>query len=491
MTSSDTDVIEVNSFRAFVYRPLGEDNSADKKVTLTVKIESKTNPNLFVTKNIDVTVKHLSRENINAQLDLMDRAKDNYASGLLGSNADAYSIIDNLSPYQEIVWNSDKSDVNFIRSHSDIQGNGIIIDTLPNWEEQEDWRLFRTSDKDLISNETLILNKTPDENKFVKINSVLTDETLGKYYSKFCNDKNYDVEALAKFKQLYKQPVSAYVMVIGADEYTEEFVLMPEDFKAQIFNAKLSSFKNEMDKPISVTFTLLGLDGATMIAKTTENSFTKGATVFDVFKKAVADNNMKYTSKGSYISSINGLAEKDYGGNSGWMYSVDGIFVNSYMNAQELSGGEDIVVMYVRNYQDANKLPDNNQTDDNSTPANDDNQNGNSTPGNNTSQNINSNQNSNNVNNPNDASGNKTNAAENNSVSPSQSTNNQTASTNKKNDNAVNSNPENDGNISKEPAVAENNNNHSNWKWIFISVVTALFLILIIILVVLKQRKSK
>lgn len=365
VTSSDTSVIEINSFRAYVYRPLGEDSSADKNITLTVKMESKQNPNLFVTKDISVTIKHLSREDINNALDLMDQAKTGYAAGLLGNNTDLYSVIDDLTPYKEIVWNHDKSGVDFVYRHSDIKGSGIIVDELPGWEEQEDWRLFCTSNKDLVSNETLILNQTPDEDTFVKINSVLTDEALGKYYTKFCNDKNYDAEALAKFRQLYKQPVSAYVMVVGAGGYTDSFAAMPETLKAASYSAKLSAFKTELDKPIRVTFTLLGLDGVPMISKTTEDSFTKGATVFDIFKKVLSDNNMFYVSKGSYISSINGLAEKDYGSSSGWMYTVGNVFVNSYMNAQELSGGEDIVVMYVRDYKDANKQLDNNNSNNN------------------------------------------------------------------------------------------------------------------------------
>lgn len=358
VSSSNTDVIEINGFRAYVYRPLGENSSCDKNVTLTVKIESKSNPNLYASKNITLTVKHLKREEINSALDLMDRAKTNYANGLLGSNSDTYSIIDNLTPYDEIVWNEEKSGVEFIYRHKDIKNNGIIVDELPGWQEQEDWRLFRTSNRDLISNETLILNQTPNEDTFVKINSVLTDEVFGKYYTKFQNDKNYDAESLAKFKQLYKQPVSAYVMAVGAGNYTEIFASMPAEFKESAFSARLSSFKKELDKPISVSFTLLGLNGETLIAKTQENAFTKGATVFDVFKKVLADNNITYAARGSYIYEVNGLKEFANGRNSGWMYTVGSVFVNSYMNAQELSGGEDIVVMYVTDYALANKKND-------------------------------------------------------------------------------------------------------------------------------------
>ena len=354
VTSSDTDVIEINSFRGYVYRPLGESSLADKKVTLTVRMTSKENPNLFVTKDIDVTVKHLTREEINAQLALMDKAKESYANGLLGDNTDIYSVIDSLSPYQEIVWNSDKSSVDFVRNYSDIQGTGIKVDELPDWESQEDWRLFHTSNKDLISNETLILNETPNDDSFVKVNSVLTDESLGKYYNKFKDAKDFDKEALAKFKQLYKQPVSAYLLVLGKNNYTSDYAEMSVETKAQLFSSKLDSFKQENDKPISVTFTMLGLDGKTLISKVKVNSFTKGATVFDVFKKMIADNNMFFSAVGSYVSSINNLSEKQYGPNSGWMYSVDGVFVNSYMNAQELYGNENIVVMYVRDYTKAN-----------------------------------------------------------------------------------------------------------------------------------------
>lgn len=350
VTSSDPEVIDVNGFRACVYRPLGEKASEDRPVTLQVKMESKTNPNFFVTKEIAVTVSHLDRAEINQALALMDRAKAGYAAGLLGANADTYSIIDNLTPYQEIVWNEDQSGVQYIYRYADRQNNGIVVDELPGWEEQEDWRLFHTSNKELLANETLLLEKTPAENTFVKVSSVLTDETFGKYYVKFQNSELYDAETLAKFKQLYKQPVSAYMMVVGAGNYTEAFVSMTPEQRAECCSKKLSEFKESLEAPISVSFTLLGMDGETIIARTEETSFTKGATVFDVFRKVLADHQIPYTAKGSYITSVNELSEYAYGDTSGWMYTVGGVFVNSYMNAQELSGGEDIVVKYVRDY---------------------------------------------------------------------------------------------------------------------------------------------
>lgn len=372
VTSSDTNVIDINSFRAYVYRPLGEDSSADKTVTLTVKMASKSNPNLFVTKNIPVTVKHLTRAEINRSLELMDRAKAGYARGLLGANTDTYSIIDDLTPYREIVWNTDFSDIDFIYRHADMKNTGILVDELPGWESQEDWRLFRTSDRDLLTNETLILNRTPEKDSFIKINSVLTDEVFGKYYAKFRQDASYDKEALEKFRQLYKQPVSAYMMAVGAGNYTEAFANMTLSAKTSLYKDALSTYKNETDKPIRVSFTLLGLDGAEIIPQTEETSFTKGATVFDVFRKVLAEHNIPYTAQGSYISSVNGLSEFAHGDNSGWMYTVGNVYVNSYMNAQELSGGEDIVVRYVTDYTLANtpkKDPDKNPGGDGTAPT--------------------------------------------------------------------------------------------------------------------------
>ena len=354
VTSNNTDVAEINGWRAYIYRPLGESAASDVTVTLTVKMESKTNPNLSVTKDIPVTVKHLTRAELNDALALMDAAKARYADGLLGNNTDVYSIIDDLNPYQEIVWNANGDDVEFIRSYAERRNNGIIVDTLPDWEAQEDWRLFRTSDKDLIANETLRLQQTPDEDTAIKIDSVLTDETFGKYYTKFKNSENYDAEALAKFEQLYKQPVSAYMVVTGDGNYTQYFAAKTTEEKAAIYEAPLAAFKQQVDKPITVTFTVLGLDGAAIVPKVTETSFTGGATVFDVFRKVLSEKGILYRAKGSYISSINGLSEFDYGSNSGWMYTVGKVFVNSYMNAQTLKGGEDIVVMYVRDYTLAN-----------------------------------------------------------------------------------------------------------------------------------------
>ena len=353
VTSSDPDTVDIKSYRANVFRPIGEDDSADKTVTLTVKLESRENPNLSAETTLTVTVKHLSRAELNAALKRMEAAKEAYAAGLLGSNSDRLSIIDDLTPYIQMVQNANGS-FTYIRSNKDAVADGILIDAIPGWENQEAWRAFRTSDSSVIAHETLLLGATPADNTFVKVESVLTDAQLGSYYDHVKDIEGYDAEALQKLAQLNKQPVSAWFMVVGQGKYTEDFAAMTEAEKEAAYADALRDAQQKAAEAITVTFTLVGLDGKVLIAKNTAEGVSKGDTVYSVFQKQLAAKGISYTAQGSYISAIDGLAEFDYGPNSGWMYSVGGVYVNSYMNAQVLNGGEDIVVRYVRDYTKAN-----------------------------------------------------------------------------------------------------------------------------------------
>lgn len=353
VTSSDPDTVDINSYRANVYRPIGEDASADKTVTLTVRLESRDNPNLFAETTLDVTVQHLSRAELNAALGRMEAAKEAYAAGLLGANADAWSVIDDLTPYVEMVQNEDGS-FSYIRSSRDAVADGVLIDAIPGWENQEAWRSFRTSDSSVLAHETLLLNTVPTDNAFVQVESVLTDAQLGGYYEHVKDIEGYDAEALVKLQQLQKQPVSAWFMVVGQGKYTEEFAAMTTAEREAACADALKAAQEQAAETITVTFTLLGPDDKVLIAKNTAEGVRKGDTVFSVFKKQLGENAIIYEARGSYVSMIAGIAEFDYGPNSGWMYSVGGVYVNSYMNAQTLSGGEDIVVRYVRDYTTAN-----------------------------------------------------------------------------------------------------------------------------------------
>ena len=79
----------------------------------------------------------------------------------------------------------------------------------------------------------------------------------------------------------------------------------------------------------------------------------KGDTVFDVLEAAAKENGitLKYQSK-SYIQAINGLAEKDCGGSSGWIYKVNGVKPNKSAPKYELADGDSIEWYYAMSPND-------------------------------------------------------------------------------------------------------------------------------------------
>lgn len=91
--------------------------------------------------------------------------------------------------------------------------------------------------------------------------------------------------------------------------------------------------------------------------------FEKGDTAFDILKKACAENhckaNCRYCKNGVqieytytpafdtyYIEGIHQLYEKDCGMQSGWMYSVNGVFPNVGSSSYTVKAGDKIVFAY-------------------------------------------------------------------------------------------------------------------------------------------------
>lgn len=89
-----------------------------------------------------------------------------------------------------------------------------------------------------------------------------------------------------------------------------------------------------------------------VILPTVTVSFTEGETVFDVLRRAceTAGIQLEYSWTPMYdtyyVEGINHLYEFDCGGESGWMYKVDGWFPNYGCSAYTLTGGESIVWCY-------------------------------------------------------------------------------------------------------------------------------------------------
>lgn len=76
-------------------------------------------------------------------------------------------------------------------------------------------------------------------------------------------------------------------------------------------------------------------------------TFNEGATVHDALCALGLSVNAHGSSYGTYVSAIGGLAEKQYGGTSGWMYSVNGTTPMTACSNYVLSNGDDVVWYYV------------------------------------------------------------------------------------------------------------------------------------------------
>ena len=76
-------------------------------------------------------------------------------------------------------------------------------------------------------------------------------------------------------------------------------------------------------------------------------TFNEGATPYDALCALGLSINARPSSYGTYVAAIGGLAEKEHGGTSGWMYSVNGITPNTACSNYVLSNGDTVVWYYV------------------------------------------------------------------------------------------------------------------------------------------------
>lgn len=76
-------------------------------------------------------------------------------------------------------------------------------------------------------------------------------------------------------------------------------------------------------------------------------TFNEGATPYDALCALGLSINAHGSSYGTYVAAIGGLAEKEHGGTSGWMYSVNGVTPNTACSNYVLSNGDNVVWYYV------------------------------------------------------------------------------------------------------------------------------------------------
>ncbi|MEA4893705.1 MAG: immunoglobulin-like domain-containing protein [Oscillospiraceae bacterium] len=322
ITSSNEDVIATsginNAARVYVYRPLP--GAEAETVTLTVTITEKAS-SISAQKSFDITVLPLTQGEINAEIALMAQVKANYFNGIKNANSSADQITGDLHAFQEAYLKD--GNPTFVYDYKDRMNHGIVPVAMDGWETLEQWRTFRSSNAAVISHENLLVTRQT-ESKAVTLTSYLSSETLGKYAEKYPTN--------ADFQKLYYQPVTASLIVRGTNPTSDTPVI----------------------EALSVSFTLQSAD-STWISKNTISGVAEGSTVFDLFTSVLRDNDYTFSARGSYIDTITTpggktLSELDAGGNSGWMYKVNGVIPSSYMAAYPLRNGDNVIVFFTKDF---------------------------------------------------------------------------------------------------------------------------------------------
>lgn len=212
VASSDENVVKVNGYRAYVYRPI---DGQDCDVTLTVTLARKDKATVKASITIDLTVRALDLADIDAEIALMEDVKASYADGIKGENTSIGSITKNMESFQEVYRDEATGDLVWVRDRADTADHGIVPDELDGWYDSQMWRCFRSSDASIVSHENLLVSQ-PAYNTEVTVASVLTSEEYGKYYELYKDDPSVSDELKAKLASLYRQPVSHTFTVLGA-----------------------------------------------------------------------------------------------------------------------------------------------------------------------------------------------------------------------------------------------------------------------------------
>lgn len=321
ITSSNPDVIKTwdtnNAASAMVYRPLpGE---VPVNVTLTIRITDKAT-NTVVSREIPVTVLPLTQKEIEDEIALMEQVKAHYFDGIKGGNNDPAHITMNLSPFFE-AYSDEEGKLVWVYRNSEKKGNGIIPVAMDGWYDTEQWRLFKSSNIDVITHENLLVTRQT-EHKAVTVTSWLSSESMGRYAELYPENES--------FRKLTNQPVTVDLIVTGTNPTTDQ----PEQ------------------KNLSVTFMLRDTDSQWLT--TTVNDLPEGTTVAEVFARVLKENGYTYMGS-SYIRSITRpdgttLAEFAQGPNSGWKYKVNGVAPSKVITQQTLADGDEICFYYTNDY---------------------------------------------------------------------------------------------------------------------------------------------
>lgn len=115
--------------------------------------------------------------------------------------------------------------------------------------------------------------------------------------------------------------------------------------------AKSDITQNQNDNKITVNVQVIGVDSTLMSGSL---SLEKNTSVYSALKTLASQQGVSISTSGfgstTYVRGIGGLYEFDYGGNSGWLYMVNGVKPNYGAYSYKLNDGDTIKWYYTTDY---------------------------------------------------------------------------------------------------------------------------------------------
>lgn len=221
--------ISVSGYRVVVVRPGAGEAPIVRNLTMTLRHKEY---DLEVSKSVPLTVQPVDYDDMMAKVErkatLMQLVKDNFFDiinsnpekvGLNNENKNisAQEVSHDLSSFAEVRFknpdNPNDLTLEYIYKRSEMKGDGVVLAALPGWEQQEAWRMLRSTTPRYLTHETLKLGQKPEYDTAVSIAAMLTVPDMENYRNYFPEGStSADARKLAA---LFDQPITQELTILG------------------------------------------------------------------------------------------------------------------------------------------------------------------------------------------------------------------------------------------------------------------------------------
>lgn len=328
--SASNQTLQINGYRANVLRPV--EGASDATVEVTCKVALKDDPTKYVTKSLSLVVKPLASGDVDAELALLHRVRDQFGARLLDGQ-DAGAVTRDLRPFME-AYQDASGTLGWAENVTDADAaHGIVAAELPGYDSMgpsDQGRTFASSEPTVVSNQTLRVTR-PQYNTRVQITANLASEKYGAYYARYKDDAGVSAELKAKLSELAGTQATASLTVSGTTGKDAPYV--------------------------QATATVIGVDafGKTETWATSTQRLDSGSTAWDLTRATLAARGITYvaqdTDYGTYLQTVTSPttgAALGYDAGTGryWQLFVNGKPSDAMADAVKVSDGDSVVWYY-------------------------------------------------------------------------------------------------------------------------------------------------